>query len=72
MMPLMDGPALIQILRKMNPTLPIIAATGLAASEQVARVARQGVKHFLSKPYTATILLQALQEALAQAVVLSG
>ena len=32
MMPVMDGPAMIHVLRRMNPKLPIIAASGLASS----------------------------------------
>lgn len=65
MMPVMDGPALIQILRRMNPGLPIIAASGLAASEPIAKVASLGVKHFPAKPFAATVLLHALEELLA-------
>ncbi|MEI9897597.1 MAG: response regulator [Chthoniobacter sp.] len=65
MMPIMDGPATIQVLRRMNPRLPIIAASGLAANRQVAEVAGLGVKYFLPKPYTAEALLKTLRDALA-------
>jgi PAS domain S-box-containing protein len=64
-MPVMDGLATIQVLRKMNPKVPIIAASGLSASDHVAKVAGLGVKHFLPKPYTAEILLKTLKEVLS-------
>ena len=64
-MPVMDGPATIQVLLKMNPMMPIIAASGLSASPQIAKATSLGVKHFLSKPYTADTLLKKLREALA-------
>jgi PAS domain S-box-containing protein len=64
MMPVMDGPATIQMLRKINPAVRIIAASGLSANSQIGSL---GVKHFLPKPYTAETLLKVLQETLASA-----
>ena len=64
MMPVMDGPATIQVLRKMDPHVRVIAASGLSANGHVAEAARLGIKHFLPKPYTAETLLQALREIL--------
>jgi PAS domain S-box-containing protein len=64
MMPGFDGTATIQVLRKMNPKLPIIAASGLSTEGQVAKAKDLGVKHFLAKPYTAEALLKVLQEIL--------
>jgi CheY-like chemotaxis protein len=66
MMPMMDGPATIKILRKLNPKLRIIAASGLTASAQVAKVTSLEVKHFLAKPYTAETLLTALKQILCE------
>jgi two-component system, cell cycle sensor histidine kinase and response regulator CckA len=60
MMPYLDGPALIRALQKMNPTLKIIAASGLAQHEKAAEAASLGVKVFLSKPYSAEGLLTSL------------
>ena len=65
MMPVMDGPTAILVLRRLNPQLPILAASGLAAQEHVAKAASMGVKHFLPKPYTAESLLTALHGVLA-------
>jgi CheY-like chemotaxis protein len=66
MMPVMDGPSTIQVLRRLNPTLPIIGASGLSTSAHVAQAVNLGIKHFLPKPYTAETLLQALQQVLSR------
>ncbi|HTJ78116.1 MAG TPA: PAS domain S-box protein [Rariglobus sp.] len=63
-MPIMDGPATINALMRINPQVLIIAASGLNANGGVAKVAGAGVKHFLPKPYTAEILLTALHNIL--------
>jgi len=64
MMPTMDGPATIQVLKRMNPAIKIIAASGLNAESSAAKAAGMGVKHFLPKPYTAQTLLMALDRVL--------
>ncbi len=60
MMPIMDGPATIQVLRRIEPRIPIIAASGLSTSEHVSRATRLAIQHFLPKPYTARTLLTVL------------
>ena len=67
MMPVMDGPATILVMRKLKPDLPIIAASGLSENDRAIDVARLGVKVFLAKPYTAQTLLQALHKLLHEA-----
>ena len=64
MMPVMDGPATIQVLLRMSPSVRIIAASGLNLNEYVARAAGAGIRHFLPKPYTAEALLGAIHEVL--------
>jgi len=64
MMPVMDGPATIHALLKINPNLKIIAASGLNANGSVAKAVNAGVRHFLSKPYTADTLLKTLRTIL--------
>jgi PAS domain S-box-containing protein len=64
MMPVMDGPATIEALLRLNPAVRIIGASGLAASDTGSRSA--GVRHFLDKPYTAGTLLQAIHKTLAE------
>jgi two-component system cell cycle sensor histidine kinase/response regulator CckA len=64
LMPFMDGPATIRALQKMNPPVKIIAASGLPASHKAGEASLEGIKIFLSKPYTAEKLLKALAEVL--------
>jgi len=63
-MPVMDGPATIRALLKVNPAAKIIAATGLKTEGSEAKALNAGVKHFLSKPYTASTLLKTLRMVL--------
>ncbi len=64
MMPVMDGPATIQVLMRMKPDLKIIAASGLNANASVAKALDLGVKFFLPKPYNAQAILTTLQKVL--------
>lgn len=66
MMPVMDGAATIRALRRMNPTLPIIAASGLGASPiGDSTEPRDQPNSFLEKPFTGDTLLAAVQASLA-------
>ena len=74
MMPVMDGAATIQALRRINPRLRIIGASGLSpdgvtpasVASALADEATVGIgaAHFLPKPYSAATLLQAVRAAL--------
>jgi PAS domain S-box-containing protein len=64
MMPVMDGSALVAVLRKMAPELPILAATGVQGGTSLQRVEALGVHQVLFKPYTARALLEAIRQAL--------
>jgi PAS domain S-box-containing protein len=64
MMPVMDGPATIHALMRISPAVKIIAASGLNANGGVAKIAGLGVKHFLTKPYTAGTLLKTMRTLL--------
>ncbi|MGB7210578.1 MAG: PAS domain S-box protein [Pyrinomonadaceae bacterium] len=59
-MPFMDGAATIRALRRLNPNLPIVAASGLPPTETNSL----NVNAFLSKPYTAEKLLTVLAQIL--------
>lgn len=58
MMPSMDGLTAIRTLRRINHRVKIIATSGLATKSQFAKAA--GANAFLTKPYTAKELLQAV------------
>jgi PAS domain S-box-containing protein len=60
MMPSLDSVTVIRTLSKLNPQVQIIAMSGLSTNESVTKMADEGVKAFLSKPFTAAELLQPL------------
>ena len=62
MMPVMDGLALIRALRRINPTIPMIAASGLNADSMTDRARAAGASTFIAKPYTAEELLARIAE----------
>jgi len=64
MMPYMDGLATIRALQKLNPRVKIIASSGLAENAKAIEAGNAGVKTFLTKPYTAGKLMEALAEVL--------
>jgi two-component system, cell cycle sensor histidine kinase and response regulator CckA len=59
-MPAMDGITTIRTLQKINPTVKIIAVSGLISHDKVNAATEIGVKAFLSKPYTTKQLLQTI------------
>ncbi len=64
MMPVMDGAATAEAVRRMDPAIPIIGASGLVG--QRTSPPSGAISEFLAKPFTATILLGAVQRALAE------
>lgn len=64
MMPVMSGPATIQVLKRINPAVKIIAASGITQQGGLATAAEMGVKHLLPKPYSAQTMLATLHTAL--------
>ncbi len=64
MMPVMDGPAMIRELYRLEPSLSFVGASGLN-NELAAEARSLGVRHFLHKPYTAEDLLKALSETIS-------
>jgi hypothetical protein len=67
LMPHMDGPSTIRVLKSLDPSVKIIAASGLMDAERVKDAA--GLDHvaFLMKPYTAEKLLTTVHQVLAAA-----
>lgn len=66
MMPVLDGPSTIRALKRMNPDVKVVAASGLSVDGVMARAAAAGVRHFLWKPYTAGRLLEVLDEVIRE------
>ena len=68
MMPNMDGATAIQVMVRMRPGIRIIAVSGLAATEYLTKATSAGVRHFLTKPYSAQTLVQLIHEVLSEPV----
>jgi two-component system cell cycle sensor histidine kinase/response regulator CckA len=64
MMPVMDGPATIRAIRRLDAVVPIIAASGLSDPTRAAGDAAVDVAATLSKPFTAKILLRTVKKVL--------
>ena len=64
-MAVMDGPATIRVLTRMNPAVRIIGTSGLSSNrETIERSANAPLAAFLTKPYTAARLLTTIYEVL--------
>jgi two-component system cell cycle sensor histidine kinase/response regulator CckA len=65
MMPQMDGLAVIQALRRMNPGVKILAMSGLPR-QRGNDPGRASAQNFLAKPFSAATLLRALRDILGK------
>lgn len=63
-MPVMDGPAAIQAMRKCNPDVKIIGASGLETGQSLEYLSGESTSVFLQKPFTAESLLKVLNDLL--------
>jgi CheY-like chemotaxis protein len=65
MMPGMDGAATIRALRQINPTVRVLATSGMAGRPSPASLTQAaGAQGFLAKPYTSEELVTAVREVL--------
>jgi PAS domain S-box-containing protein len=64
MMPIMDGVATIHALTCMNPSVRIIAASGLELAENITKATGAGVHDFLQKPFTAETMIRRVREVI--------
>src|SRR5688572_208005 len=65
LMPFMDGPATIRVLRKLDPKVKIIAASGMLDHEKVRDATGMDNLAFLLKPYTTEKLLATVHKMIA-------
>jgi two-component system, cell cycle sensor histidine kinase and response regulator CckA len=63
----MDGIQLTRSLRKLNPNVRVIAASGHFTNENMAILRGLGVEHLLDKPFPGERLLKTLREVLEPA-----
>lgn len=65
LMPGMDGPAIIRVLREINQEVPIIAMSGLAAGDpDVAGDIGNNVRASIAKPFSAGTLLETISHVI--------
>ena len=67
MMPGMDGPDTIAALRRIDPSVRIVAASGMATDDRILRASEAGAVAFLRKPFTAETMLRTLRQVLTGA-----
>lgn len=67
LMPHMDGPAMIRVLKRIDPSVKIIAASGLMDGAKVRdATGLENIPHVM-KPYTAELLLATVHRTIAEA-----
>lgn len=64
MMPVMDGHASIRAIHKINPRVKVIAVSGLAEKDKIAKIGSSHAKAFLPKPYTTERLLKTIHDVI--------
>ena len=64
MMPVMDGAAMMRVLKKLEPGIKVIATSGIDQDAKVEELKSLGMKAFIAKPYTAEKILTTLREVL--------
>jgi PAS domain S-box-containing protein len=64
LMPHMDGPAVIKVLKRLDPSVRIVALSGLMDSDRVKAATGRDDIELISKPFTAETLLTAVHDVL--------
>jgi PAS domain S-box-containing protein len=64
LMPDMDGEATFKLLRRIDPSLPIMLTSGYVQEEKSARLIQQGAMGMIYKPYKSDVLLRRIRKAL--------
>lgn len=65
-MPGMDGRAVFEALRTIDPDVRVLVSSGYMDEGTAANILRRGVAGFLRKPYTVRELVEAVQAALGK------
>jgi CheY-like chemotaxis protein len=67
MMPVMNGEQTFEELRRMQPALPVVLASGYTVEGEAQRLLDQGVSAFIQKPYRAAQLARTIETVLSEA-----
>jgi CheY-like chemotaxis protein len=70
-LPVMDGDAVFDELRTLNPEVAVVLSSGFAEQSKLGAMLAQGLKGFIPKPYTAEKLLEQVRSTM-DAARLSG
>lgn len=70
-LPVMDGDAVFDELRALNPEVTVVLSSGFAEQSKLGAMLAQGLKGFIPKPYTAEKLLEQVRSTI-DAARLSG
>ncbi|MEY2585684.1 MAG: two-component system, cell cycle sensor histidine kinase and response regulator CckA [Verrucomicrobiota bacterium] len=70
-LPVMDGDAVFDELRSLNPEVAVVLSSGFAEQSKLGTMLAQGLKGFIPKPYTAEKLLEQVRSTI-DAARLSG
>jgi CheY-like chemotaxis protein len=63
-LPVMDGDAVFDELRELNPDVSVVLSSGFAEQSKLGNMLAQGLKGFIPKPYTREKLLEQVQSTL--------
>ena len=63
-LPVMDGDAVFDELRLLNPDIVVVLSSGFAEQSKLGNMLAQGLKGFIPKPYTAEKLLEQVRSTL--------
>ncbi len=64
-LPVMDGDAVFDELRTLNPNVDVVLNSGLAEQSKIGAMLAQGLRGFIPKPYTREKLLEQVRSILA-------
>jgi CheY-like chemotaxis protein len=70
-LPVMDGDAVFDELRELNPDVAVVLSSGFAEQSKLGTMLAQGLKGFIPKPYTSEKLLEQVRSTI-DAARLSG
>ncbi len=60
----MDGDAVFDELRALNPSVDVVLSSGFAEQSKLAAMLAQGLRGFIPKPYTREKLLEQVRSTL--------
>jgi two-component system cell cycle sensor histidine kinase/response regulator CckA len=63
-LPVMDGDAVFDELRDLNPDVGVVLSSGFAEQQKVSSMLTQGLRGFIPKPYTREKLLEQVRSTL--------